>query len=53
MTNHKNKAYSENNFCYVTPLLELLSVESSGILCESGGNDDFIDNTDPVDWFDE
>lgn len=52
MTNHKNKAYSENDFCYVSPLLELLSVEGSGILCESGGTEDFINNDNP-EWFDE
>ena len=51
MEKTKKATYPGRESCYVSPLLELLSVDSSGVLCQSGGNDDFQDNTDPVDWF--
>lgn len=53
MKETKNATYTGRESRYVSPLLELLSVDSSGVLCQSGGNDDFIDNTTPVDWFTE
>lgn len=52
MKKTKKATYLGLKSCYVSPLLELLSVDGSGVLCQSGGNDDFVDQG-TVDWFTE
>ena len=51
MKETKNATYTGRESRYVSPLLELLSVDGSGVLCQSGTTEDFNDNTTPVDWF--
>ena len=51
MKETEKTTYSERETGYVSPLLELLSINSSGMLCQSGTTEDFNDNTTPVDWF--
>ena len=36
---------------YESPKAEILGYNASGVLCQSGFNQDFTDNTTPVDWF--
>lgn len=52
MVKTKNATYPGLKSCYVSPLVELLRVDSSGVLCQSGGNEDFNDQG-TVDWFTE
>ena len=36
---------------YYSPTAVVIAMDSESMLCQSGNNENFTDNTTPVDWF--
>ena len=45
--NNRDNAQSR----YVSPSADVVDVNVQGVLCISGGTENYNDNTTPVDWF--
>lgn len=41
----------ESSFSYIAPLAEDLGMETAYVLCTSVYNEEFVDNSDIVNWF--
>lgn len=42
---------TERKQFYVSPEVEIVEAMCQTVICQSGGNENFRDNPDPVDWF--